>query len=1631
MLHAQNLEAEVDIHHLFRFYNALYFDSSLDFVSVHWSSSRMTLCAGVCEYQKGSGCRIKLSEPLLKFRPVSDLKTTLLHEMIHAFLCLGGGKLDRDSHGPQFLAKMAAINQAKCPDPERPGPGYQITVYHTMNEEVAFYRKHWWECSRCKDTIKRAMNRQPQAADCRGLMGKGPACADPKCHFHTHLKACGPGTYVKTKSPPPPVPPPSQPKPTSVKSPFSSQAASSGKPAAPKPTPAPSAASGHAAAAATPLAASAGPALPVTDTHAPNSQANKDSNQSITKWLRPVGQQTAVQQQQQQASGIKRPAPARTTSDTLIDLTPSQEDPDLQAPGSAVTGQARPGSFESVEERRKLCTAAALSRSQQPPQAITADAARLPSTSPAGKASAGAFRPGASAGIAASGSLHAQQTAIPAGRGQSQQAGKLHAAAGSQSQAMGAGGKSTAKQRGDIAGMFSAAVASGVPASLHTSSDAARGGGYGGVGDASSATPRSDEHDVIELLDSDGDDATETRATTPQGLRQQQHHPQRPSQQLFQPQPEAQSLKQEQPGSTYHAGQHAQSTGCPESLPKPQGQANTWLQAFSSTDEAWHAALQLLQPAVASEVQFFACNMLLSKIRSSWGCLTSENKAGLFSALTQTLAALLEQPSTPLLVRERMVLVCAAVVAMTGGDAVTTFVGRAVALASAPAVQSQSSVLSGLAMLASLAEETDSIDRGRRLTLVPLMHARLPEVLQACQTLLGQALAAGCATTVVRASLRCLLGWLKTTASGGGGCCRSPGELQLHTPMLLPCLLQFLSPSCDPEIVEAAGELLAETLGPGRVGIDAPAEGVAVSGVIEGLRAHGHALTVVGGGSSSSGDGLDPVVATARAVARIATAVAERDPGLITGECKQAVDLAELVLVCVSRPERPITEACIDYFLAVNTVPLAERHPQLRGPLFSALLGHLVRHAAYPAGFAGWEREVHEDQEAFTMFREQLLSDALESCYNLLRLQYLTPLHQLLLSSAASLPSPSITPTPTPGPHASSSTNNTSISHTTAAPAIADVGGQGWTTMEAAMYCLRIVGQPVKAHALLAGRAGAAAGGGAGPDGGGAAAVAAVAVRAPEDAFLLQLFADVCSPTGALVRHMANPWLLTAAAQLIGEYAAWFGRAQDSPLEAALTLLLHALGHPQCCTSAAAAFRNLCVRCGDRLSQLPVLESLIRLAAQTITPLPEAGGIAEPVGLSAGERAAVVEGLARIVSGLPEGVAAQMALQLVTPMIARAQSLAATGSPPSSHLPLLASELQLMAVALRFLETQGSAHLPPCTAHQPLHRPPALAALHAAWPTLEGVAGSQPCRVDAAVVEALCEVYQRALTCTKTTAQALVPVLLASVLNLFSASRSPACLDTLSTVVRLYGEVKSSAGSGQLQATALAGVAAILGGVLQEHPSPDTLAQHCELLRALFAMADHYLLFARSTLLSSPALPSLIAWAAAGVCMREKEPAAQVLGFLGHLLALPDKLTGGRTGGSGGGEEAELASQTARLEGCIHAAGPRLTHALVVSCCGSSSARQLLRPLAGCLSTLLNSQRMGQAAAAWLAESFGSPQLAALAPDLLQPSVCQRVCGLMLRRPPLNRGRFDALVSDFHGITTGEASADALVAYEM
>ncbi|GLC61382.1 hypothetical protein PLESTB_001750100 [Pleodorina starrii] len=150
------------------------------------------------------GCEIRLSEPLLKLRPVRDMKMVLLHEMIHAHnMTLRIPDPDPGGHGPPFVELMNRINTSTVPDHQRPPGGYRITTTHSMIGEVELYQTHWWECERCKKLIKRAMNRPPQEADCSGRTGaRGAACRDPNCGYHTHLRGCG-GAFIKIREPPP------------------------------------------------------------------------------------------------------------------------------------------------------------------------------------------------------------------------------------------------------------------------------------------------------------------------------------------------------------------------------------------------------------------------------------------------------------------------------------------------------------------------------------------------------------------------------------------------------------------------------------------------------------------------------------------------------------------------------------------------------------------------------------------------------------------------------------------------------------------------------------------------------------------------------------------------------------------------------------------------------------------------------------------------------------------------------------------------------------------------------------------------------------------------------------------------------------------------------------------------------------------------------------------------------------------------------------------------------------------------------------------------------------------------------------------------------------------------------------
>ncbi|KAF3781421.1 SprT-like domain-containing protein Spartan [Nymphaea thermarum] len=190
------LDPHPDIHELFCYYNALYFEDILGACLVTWSSGRMTLCAGTCRYMGGGSCEIRLSEPLLKFRSSIDLKNTLLHEMIHAYLFIKYNNRDHGSHGNEFQNLMKKINCSTVVDYQRPPGGYGITIYHNFFDEVDSYRVHHWMCNNCGDLVKRAMNREPSPNDCIQRLKEGQVCNHPSCHWHSPKDDTGvPGSY--------------------------------------------------------------------------------------------------------------------------------------------------------------------------------------------------------------------------------------------------------------------------------------------------------------------------------------------------------------------------------------------------------------------------------------------------------------------------------------------------------------------------------------------------------------------------------------------------------------------------------------------------------------------------------------------------------------------------------------------------------------------------------------------------------------------------------------------------------------------------------------------------------------------------------------------------------------------------------------------------------------------------------------------------------------------------------------------------------------------------------------------------------------------------------------------------------------------------------------------------------------------------------------------------------------------------------------------------------------------------------------------------------------------------------------------------------------------------------------------
>jgi hypothetical protein len=561
----------------------------------------------------------------------------------------------------------------------------------------------------------------------------------------------------------------------------------------------------------------------------------------------------------------------------------------------------------------------------------------------------------------------------------------------------------------------------------------------------------------------------------------------------------------------------------------------------------------------------------------------------------------------------------------------------------------------------------------------------------------------------------------------------------------------------------------------------------------------------------------------------VATALAERHLQSLSAGEGQWLHLVQLVFDTVAaRRERACMDACSDFFLSVNTVPVAQRHPALREPLFSALLSRALAHAALPPAWRAWSDagggggDDCDDEDTVQRFREQTLADLLESAYMQLRGPFLTAL----------------------------------------APGLAP--GAPWQHTEASLFALRVVVIPLRERAL-------------GERASDADAQGVAEDRAATNAFLAQLASRIA---GEEETFRAHPLVVEATCRTVGAYAAWLGRApQGRPATQGCTAyLLRALSVPAALVHAAAALRNVCSRCADVLSEPATLASLIATAHACLPPPPPP----PPPGAEPGpdDRAVVIEGLARLVAQLPPSDAAAAGLALTAPILARADAYASDAQGPtagSAHA--LAAELFLLAAAVRFMNCAGEAGA----------APPVLTVLQAAWPVLAAVGESAQWRAAPAVVAALADVYSRAFLCAKGAAAPLLPPALRTLLGAMEEHGHAPCLDALATAVEVFAPpaahdtgapprdpaVQAALGDALDRAARAAGALCSARGAAAV---PDTL-------RALFELAHRAALFDPPVLLRAPAIEPLMLLAVEGVRLREREPCRAAAQLLVALLS--------------------------------------------------------------------------------------------------------------------------------------------------
>ena len=1032
-------------------------------------------------------------------------------------------------------------------------------------------------------------------------------------------------------------------------------------------------------------------------------------------------------------------------------------------------------------------------------------------------------------------------------------------------------------------------------------------------------------------------------------------------------------------------------------------EANAFLIEFQQSETAWQIAHGLLQYNEPKEIQFFAASLLVRKFRErEWHRTDQSFLLTLQAAFTATFQEALTWPSiSPLVLRQLCLLQAAALVSVSPTpdhlNAVGDLVTKTLALLHV-------NPTAALELLIAIAEEANDLQPRHRTVLATCLLSSAPQLYSLLDSLLTHTLQQ---TQHAAASqtLRCLLSWFQLSPHPSGGQL-GPSEFHSKYPDLFLCVLQaVVDSSSSGEVTTAAAAVFLFILGSntfGGPGEDDDNEGAALSAVICSLLSIQHRL-------------LSVDEETAVAVAQVGAAVAERWPEGACGLLENAEHLSVLMLHCLDRPESMVTEVSLDYFYMINTVPLSQRLPQLGAPLFQHMVVRLLPHVTHHHNHnhhhhhhhheethiddgQGGDDDDDDDDDGFYRLREDVLPEALQEAYGLLRGAYVQWAWEGLQSATT------------------------------------------WQSAEAALYYVGAVALSARSRVL------------AGPESLRDAAVAADAVATRTT--LHSIFQNVCcrgegddnnnthhhhgggreaisSNSNSMLLCKHRP-LARTVCWVIEQYAVWFGKAEGAPVSAALQTTLWLIDTTSG-SAATKAFHALCLRCSLRLQDLT-----------TIMALQEQGhAVLQRSQLAVGDERLVVEGMAQLASGLPSDQAEMASTCLTRPFVvalraALADDFTATATTSTAQLSnrrAVIRALELLAAALKsFL----SAALAAGTSQN--RGGPAVSVMHSMDDALTMVACSPLWHSDTDVMSALIEVYKQAVCSARRRSLELLSTVMPAVGAVFAATALPSCLDVLAEAVEIHFQ---DAGV----------IAQLLEGmrVACDTAFPllqgDGLRERGPLAAALLGLTDSFAVYSPTSLWPSPLLPHLLGLATALLAQaREVEPVARALSVFGHVLA---------TTLENQGDDVVGLSHIHAVYAVILSQGQSmvvsLLRALVDTC-----PRQLMRTAADRLRLLMhhpallphhhhhhhyavdgenghangNGNQMMGMGMVWVQAAVMSGQLPGVAEGVLTRETCEKFCSLACG-DSLRAARLTALLVDFGLVARREESADVLLGYEL